>query len=58
MDWLERMNHALNYIEEHLDDEIDYAKIAQVACSSEYHFSRMFSSISGISLSEYISADA
>ncbi|MBL4936425.1 AraC family transcriptional regulator [Clostridium sp. YIM B02515] len=54
MDWLERMNHALDYIEGHLDDEIDYAKIAQAACSSEYHFSRMFSSISGISLSEYI----
>jgi len=54
MDWLERMNNALDYIENHLDAELDYKKIAQVAFCSEYHFSRMFSAISGISLSEYI----
>lgn len=54
MDWLERMNNVLDYIEDHLDDVIDYTKIAQAACCSEYHFSRMFSSISGISLSVYI----
>lgn len=54
MDWLERMNKALDYIESSLDEEIDYKKIAQAANCSEYHFSRMFSSISGIALSEYI----
>ncbi|OAB35104.1 AraC family transcriptional regulator [Paenibacillus macquariensis subsp. defensor] len=54
MDWLERMNNALDYIENNLDDEIDYKEIARAAYCSEFHFSRMFSSISGISLSEYI----
>ncbi|MFD2444781.1 GyrI-like domain-containing protein [Bacillus sp. CGMCC 1.16607] len=54
MDWLERMNNALDYIENNLDGEIDYKKMAEVAFSSEYHFTRMFSSISGIPLSEYI----
>ncbi|SDZ38544.1 AraC family transcriptional regulator [Evansella caseinilytica] len=54
MDWLKRMNNVLDYIEASLEDEIDYQKVAQIACCSEYHFSRMFSSISGISLSEYI----
>lgn len=54
MDWLKRMNNVLDYIELNLDGDIDYKKIAQVAYSSEYHFSRMFSSISGVSLSEYI----
>ncbi len=54
MDWLERMNNALEYIENHLDEEIDYKEIAKKAYCSEYHFSRMFSSIAGISLSEYI----
>lgn len=54
MDWLERMNNALNYIENSLDEEIDYKEIAKAANCSEFHFSRMFSSISGISLSEYI----
>lgn len=54
MDWLERMNNALDYIENSLDEEIDYKKIAKAANCSEFHFSRMFSSISGVSLSEYI----
>lgn len=54
MDWIDRMNSALDYIENNLEDDINYKKIAQVAHSSEYHFPRMFSSISGISLSEYI----
>jgi AraC family transcriptional regulator len=48
------MNHALDYIENHLEEEIDYKKLAQIAQCSEYHFPRMFSSIAGISLSEYI----
>ncbi len=54
MNWLDRMNLALDYIEDNLDNDIDYKKIAQIAHTSEYHFPRMFSSISGISLSEYI----
>jgi AraC family transcriptional regulator len=54
MDWLKRMNLVLEYIEQNLDGDIDYKKMAQVANSSEYHFSRMFASISGIALSEYI----
>lgn len=54
MDSLSRMNEAMAYIEAHLDEEMDYGKIAQIACCSEYHFKRMFSFLSGISLSEYI----
>ncbi|MCC2249708.1 MAG: AraC family transcriptional regulator [Bacillota bacterium] len=54
MEWLDRMNYALDYIEDNLVQDIDYKKIAQAACCSEYHFSRMFSSIAGIPLSEYI----
>lgn len=47
-------NTAIDYIENNLDKEIEYKHIAQVACCSEFHFSRMFSSVAGISLSEYI----
>jgi len=54
MEWLERMNKVLEYIEQNIEGGIDYKKIAEVACTSEYHFSRMFSSISGVPLSEYI----
>lgn len=54
MDWLDRMNNVLDYIEENLEEEIDYKQLAKIAYCSEFHFSRMFASISGISLSEYI----
>lgn len=54
MDWLARMNCAMDYIEVHLDGEISYDEIARLACSSTYHFQRMFPFITGITLSEYI----
>lgn len=54
MDWLIRMNNVLDYIENSLDKEIDYKELAKIAYCSEFHFSRMFASVSGISLSEYI----
>lgn len=54
MEWIGRLNQALDYIEDNLDGEIDFEKIAQIACCSFFHFQRMFSYIAGIPLSEYI----
>ncbi|MEO2258965.1 AraC family transcriptional regulator [Paenibacillus amylolyticus] len=54
MDWLVRMNSAMEYIETNLADTISYDEIAQRACCSTYHFQRMFPFITGVSLSEYI----
>jgi AraC family transcriptional regulator len=54
MEWLDKMNGAMDYIEDNLAHDIDYWEIARVACCSEYHFRRMFPFVSGINLSEYI----
>lgn len=54
MDWLERMNCAIDYIEENITYEIDYKRISQIACCSAYNFQRMFSIITNVTLSEYI----
>ena len=54
MDSLSSMNEALEYIEGHLTQDIDYNEISKIAYCSEYHFRRMFSFLSGIGLSEYI----
>ncbi|MFL0361638.1 GyrI-like domain-containing protein [Pseudobacillus sp. 179-B 2D1 NHS] len=54
MDLLKDMNGALQYIEENLTNEIDFKEVARRAFCSEYHFKRMFSFLSGVSLSEYI----
>jgi len=54
MDWLQKMNGAISYIECNLVNEIDYSEAAKIACCSVYHFQRMFSFIVEIPLSEYI----
>ena len=41
MDSLRSMNNALEYIEEHLTEEIDYIEVSKIAYCSEYHFKRM-----------------
>ena len=54
MDWVERLNQSIAYIEEHLTSEIDYKRLGQIACCSAYHYQRMFTYMAGITLSEYI----
>ena len=54
MDWLTKMNAAIDYIENHLTDDIDFQKVAMEACCSSYNFQRMFSFITDIPLAEYI----
>ena len=54
MEWLKKLNNAIEYIENNLDKEISYEEAARIACCSSYYFQRMFTYITGISLSEYI----
>jgi AraC-type DNA-binding domain-containing proteins len=54
MDWLKRMNNALDYVECNLRNEIDMNVVAQKACCSSYNFQKMFSFITEVSLVEYI----
>ncbi len=54
MEWIERLNRAVNYIEEHIKETIDLGEAAKIACCSTYHFQRMFSYMADIPLSVYI----
>lgn len=54
MEWIERLNESILYIEEHLTDEIDYEQLGRIACCSAYHYQRMFTYMAGVTLSEYI----
>ena len=47
-------NRVLDYIERHLDDDIEIDELAKVAVTSTYHLRRMFSSLAGMPLSSYI----
>lgn len=54
MDLVSRMNDAIGYIEDHITEEIDYAKAAQAACCPAYHLQRMFPFLADVTLSEYV----
>jgi AraC family transcriptional regulator len=51
---VEGWNRAIEVIDERLDGDIDVAELARIALTSEYHFRRMFSTLAGMPLSEYI----
>jgi AraC family transcriptional regulator len=53
MEWSERMNTAIGYIEDNLAGEIDYTEAAKKACCSLFHFQRMFMVIIGATPAEY-----
>lgn len=54
MEWIERLNDVIKYIEQHLTDEIEYEQLSKITCCSTYHFQRIFSYVAGIPISEYI----
>lgn len=54
MEWAERMNSAISYIEENLAGEIDYGEAAMLACCSTFHFQRIFFVVIGMTLAEYV----
>lgn len=54
MDWQQRMTRGLDWIERHLDEELDIERVASRANCSVFHFMRMFGVITGISPAEYV----
>ena len=54
MDWITGIQNALDYIEEHLTEDIDYDRVAEQSFSSSYHFQRIFSLLCGFTIGEYI----
>ena len=54
MDWITGMQKALDYIEAHLTEDIDYEKIAAESFFSSHYFQRTFSILCGYTLGEYI----
>jgi len=54
LEWIANLNNAINYMEEHITEEIDYTQLAKIACCSSYHFQRMFAYMAGIPLNEYL----
>ena len=51
---LANLNQAMDYIEEHLTEEVSFDELAKKTGISVYHFKRTFSFMAGMSLAEYI----
>lgn len=54
MDWIIGMQRAIDYIEDHLTETMDYDVVAAQSYSSSYHFQRVFSILCGFTVGEYI----
>ena len=54
MNWTERLNAAVAYIEAHLTEDPDPEELGRIAGCSAYHFQRMFLYLTDMTLTEYI----
>ncbi|WP_099355716.1 AraC family transcriptional regulator [Fredinandcohnia onubensis] len=51
---LKELNQVIDYIENHLTDELPLESISEYAGVSDFHFRKIFFYLSGLTLSEYI----
>jgi AraC family transcriptional regulator len=54
MDYIQNLQMAINYMEEHLFEPITYTDVAKHIFMSNYHFHKTFSLITGMTANEYI----
>ena len=48
------MQRAIDYVEAHISEEIDFTEVAKQSYSSSFHFQRVFGILCGFSLGDYI----
>lgn len=54
MSWQKQMNNAVSYLEEHLFEDINYTALQKIVGQSAERFARTFSTVTGMTLCEYI----
>lgn len=54
MKWLNRLTDCVDYIEEHIHDEINMDVLCHKACLSRLYFFRLFEAVTGLPLRDYI----
>jgi len=54
MNYEQRINKVINFIGKHLDDELTLEQLSNVAYFSKYHFHRLFTAYTGVSLRQYV----
>ena len=54
MNWIQGIQNAIDYVESHITEEIDFEEVAKQAYASSFHFQRVFGILCGFSLGDYI----
>ncbi|MEO0495974.1 MAG: GyrI-like domain-containing protein [Pseudomonadota bacterium] len=53
-DYQDRINRVVDYIHDHLDDDLDLDTLAEVACLSRYHWHRVFHALKGETVAQLV----
>jgi AraC-like DNA-binding protein/predicted transcriptional regulator YdeE len=54
MEWFDKITAAIDYMETHMTEKMDYGEAAQTACCSPARFQNMFAFITGVTPAEYV----
>ena len=54
MDWQNKVNKAIEYIEANITNHMDYAEAANIACCSLSQFQNIFLFVTGSTPTEYV----
>ena len=54
MAWVESLQRAIDYMEDHLSEDITIEEIAKQAHSSPFHFQRTFTLLTDITIGDYL----
>ncbi len=54
MNYQRQLNKVIEFIGKHLDENLTLEQLSDIACFSKYHFHRLFTAYTGLSLQQYI----
>ncbi len=54
MNYQKQLNKVIEFIGKHLDENLTLDQLSDIACFSKYHFHRLFTAYTGLSLQQYI----
>lgn len=54
MNYQQQLNKVIEFIGKHLDEDLTLEQLSEIACFSKYHFHRLFTAYTGLSLQQYI----
>jgi len=54
MNYQQQLNKVIEFIGKHLDEKLTLTQLSDIACFSKYHFHRLFTAYTGLTLQQYI----